>query len=753
MTEESGMTLPTASGEDAECVNVTLIPQDPDSVALAIAAAGDVTYHWDLKSDALSWGLGADTVLRRPPECLINGKQFAALLDPENLASRYDAIMNGAGEDSGTGVPYHIEYQLRADSALGVAAMWIEDRGRWFAGEDGRPAQAVGIVRPVDERHSRDQMLSALSHTDPLTGMMNRTRLDEALEEAIGQARSSETSCAFAVAAIRNLDVVNEAYGFEVADEVIAALSHRLRGVTRTGDGIARYSGSKFGFILNNCSGADLPVAIERFLNVARDSVIETSHGPVWALLSVGAVLLPVHAESGVAARAHAEEALSAALRLSSDSFVVHLPSEKVNTSRMVNARCAAEIVECLRSNKFHLAFQPLIDAQSGQVACHEALLRMRDTSGEVVTAGHLVPVAERLGLIRLVDRAVVQMALETLHRHEGASLSINLSATTANDPRWNAQIIEMIEMAGEVAKRLTIEITETTALTDLTSALAFLERLRTTGCCVAIDDFGAGFTSFRNLRDLPIDVIKLDGSYCRNLVKDPENVYFARTLIEMAHHFGIRTVAEWVETESDAEILKSLGIDFLQGNYLGLPDSEAPWTETSAAAFTFFDGPQPGLRGKDRRDDTAEDAGDNTGPISGEVIGDVGNQGHGSDVDAAPEPDQVDEITEDILMELAAQILPAEHGPDAADTADTAGEPAAGTEGPAAATPPQSVAAASGAPGPAAHDEITALEDEVDGSLARLKAALDLLSREIEAPDAVGSAGNENGEDVRLAG
>jgi diguanylate cyclase (GGDEF)-like protein len=747
MTEESGMTMPTTSDADGEELNVTLTPQDPDSVTLAIAAAGDVTYHWDMKSDELSWGLAAESVLKRSTQSLMTGKHYAALLDPENLTSRYDTIVNGTGVDDGAGVPYHIEYQLKADASLGVPAMWVEDRGRWFASEDGRPAQAVGIVRTVDERHSRDQMLSALSHTDPLTGMMNRTRLDEALEEAIGQARSSETTCAFAVAAIRNLDVVNEAYGFEVADEVIAALSQRLRGVTRTGDGIARYSGNKFGFILNNCAGADLPVAIERFLNVARDSVIETSHGPVWALLSMGAVLLPVHAETSVTARALAEEALSSALRLSSDSFVVHLPSEKANTARMVNARCATEIVECLRSNKFHLAFQPLIDAQTGKVACHEALLRMRDTSGEVVTAGHLVPIAERLGLIRLVDRAVVQMALETLHRHEEACLSINLSATTANDPRWNSQIIEMIEMAGHVAKRLTIEITETTALTDLTSALAFLERLRTTGCCVAIDDFGAGFTSFRNLRDLPIDVIKLDGSYCSNLVKDSENVYFARTLIEMAHHFGIRTVAEWVETEADAEILKSLGIDFLQGNFMGMPDAAAPWMETAAAAFTFFDA-QP----------AATDAGAmNAGaPPADSAEDEVESAG-------ADTAEEVDEITEDFLLELAARILPddqseeddqpeEEDHPEEDDEYGHAAAAEAGRE-----ETPDDVTRVHTEDAPSASREadqnISALEDEVDGSLMRLRAALDQLTQQIETADERNTPGHENGEDVRLAG
>lgn len=562
--------------------------QDYASMCVAIASAGEASYRWTVSDDTLLWSPMAEMVLNRPLDSLTAGKRFAALLDPDNLTSRYDVIFNSTGQDQGNGVPYHIEYQLKADPGTNLPAMWVEDRGRWFADADGRPREAVGILRPIDERHSRDQQLSVLTHTDPLTGMMNRTRLDEALDEAIGEAKRSERPCAFAVATIRNLDVVNKAYGFEVADEVIAAMAARLRSVMRTGDGIARYSGSKFGFILNACSADDLPVAIERFLNAARDSVIETSHGPVWALLSVGAVILPSHADSGIAARALAEEALSAALRMPSDSCVIYQPSEKSTNDRMVNARCAAEIVECLKSSKFHLAYQPLVDAATGEVACHEALLRMRDAAGELVTAAHLVPVAERLGLIRLVDRAVVQLALETLHSYPDARLSINLSATTANDPRWNIQIIEMIQMTQAVANRLTVEITETTALTDLTAALAFLENLRGVGCCVAIDDFGAGFTSFRNLRDLPIDIIKLDGSYCRNLAKDAENVYFARTLIEMAHHFGIRTVAEWVETEGDAEILRSLGIDFLQGNHFGLPCVEAPWTASAAASFDF---------------------------------------------------------------------------------------------------------------------------------------------------------------------
>lgn len=740
MTEESGTALAPQSARtghlfpspDPEpAVQISL--QDVESIRLAVASAGDVTYQWDIGTDLLSWSNGADAILRRPAAALLTGKHYAALLDPENLTSRYDAVTSSTGSDEGQGVPYHIEYRLKADPDNGFSAMWVEDRGRWFGDRDGRPSHAVGVVRPIDDRHSRDQHLSQLSHTDPLTGMMNRARLDEALEESIGEAKNNETTCAFAIAAIRNLEVVNEAYGFEVADEVIAALAERLRAVMRTGDGIARYSGGKFGFILNNCSAADLPVALERFLNVSRDSVIETSHGPVWALLSVGAVLLPEHAASAAAARALAEEALSVAIRLPSDSYVIHQPSELNSSSRMVNARCAAEIVQCLKSNTFQLAFQPLIDAQTGAVACHEALLRMRDSSGEIVTAGHLIPVAERLGLIRLVDRSVVQLALETLHRHADACLSINLSATTANDPRWNSQIIEMIEMAGNMAQRLTVEIAETSALMDLTSAIAFLERLRNTGCCVAIDDFGSGFTSFRNLRDLPVDIIKLDGSYCRNLVKDSENVYFVRTLVEMAHHFGIRTVAEWVETESDAEILRSLGVDFLQGNYLGRPDMEAPWAETAAASFSFGETAVAAVAPPPAVSDAP--------PAEPEAVG------HPV---AAEEQVQA----EVVAAEAAEQPLVAEDTPPAAEQAEAIAPLAEEEQGQAPVADSSATEAEGHVADPvdagAGEGHIVELDSEVDESLMRLRAALDNLTREIAAEE---RSANENGETVRLAG
>ncbi|NJM28934.1 MAG: EAL domain-containing protein [Rhizobiales bacterium] len=226
---------------------------------------------------------------------------------------------------------------------------------------------------------------------------------------------------------------------------------------------------------------------------------------------------------------ARAEEALTEAKRLPSDGYIVYKPSQLRASERSLNARCATEIVRCLKEDRFRLAFQPMVEAKTGQVIMHEALLRMGDeVTGEMIAAAHLIPVAEKLGLVRLIDRAVVQMAIATLHNYPQASLSLNVSGTTATDPRWFGQLIDIIAPNRDVTKRLTIEITETVALSEMAETIRFVENLRELGCGVAIDDFGAGFTSFRNLRDLPVNIIKIDGSFCRNLKQDSDNQYLS---------------------------------------------------------------------------------------------------------------------------------------------------------------------------------------------------------------------------------
>ena len=581
--EESQSSEAAAPSDVAAKPNSSLPCLDLNAISKAQAASGSVAYCWNIADDSLIWSSNAGEVLGCDPARITTGRKFAELLDGENITSRYETVMRSSQRDgTGDGIPFEIEYLFRPEGRHAPASRWLEDTGRWFGSPEGGPEKVYGQVRIADERHNRDQELNFLSSCDALTGMMNRTRMLEALDEAIESAKAEKSACAFAILAVNNLDVMNEAYGFEVADEVIVAMAQRLRRVMRVGDGIARYSGSKFGIILNGCKPSELAPALERFMRAVRDSVIETKLGPVWALMSIGAVSLPALGDTAQQATARAEDALSEAFRLPSDGYIIYTSSEEREAKRMLNARCATEIVNCLRDGLFRLAYQPIMNMERKPVL-HEALLRMQDTTGAMITAGHLVPIAERLGLIRLIDRAVVQLALSTLAEHPHARLSVNLSATTVNDPRWHGQILDIISSAIDLAPRMVIEVTETAALGDVATSRTFLENLRALGCGIAIDDFGAGFTSYRNLKELPLTMIKLDGAFCRDLEGETGNRLYVKSMVELAHAFGLTVVAEWVETEADAQHLHALGVDLVQGNFLGEPNIAEPWSAGGA--------------------------------------------------------------------------------------------------------------------------------------------------------------------------
>ena len=552
----------------------------------AVHAAGEVAYHWNLATDTLVWAGDVENALGiENGPAIASGRSYARLLDRKNPISRFDAVMTTAARDEGEGVPYAIEYQIRPFGPDDEEAHWVEDTGRWFASPEGRPAEAFGIVRRIDDRHIRDEHLKVLGTSDPLTGMMNRSRLGDALGEAIEASKRDGISFAFLIAAIGNMNVVNNAYGFEVADEVVNALAQRLRQVVRAGDSIGRYSGGKFGVILSNCSEIDFEFVARRFLGVARDSVIETSKGPVWASLSIGGIVLPRHAGDAHTAMARAEEALSTAKRQPTDGFVLYKPSQELASLRSLNARCGAEILSSLREDRLTLAYQPIVDARTGGVIMNEALLRLITPEGHAVEASHLISIAEKLGLVRLVDRTVLGLAVAELQRNPAARISLNISGVTATDPRWSGLLTEMLRDSRDVAGRLTIEITETAALNDLEHVTSLIAELRELGCRIAIDDFGAGYTSFRNLQVLDVDLVKIDGTFCENLAANPDNQYFVRTLIDLARKFELRTVAEWVSSEEDARILRGLGVDYLQGNLFGAAAIPLPAEEPADQA------------------------------------------------------------------------------------------------------------------------------------------------------------------------
>jgi diguanylate cyclase (GGDEF)-like protein len=479
--------------------------------------------------------------------------------------------VHGAG-----GTPYRVEYGVRMSTSDPV--IWIEETGLWFAGPDGKPVRAHGAVRVNNERHARDEELAKLARQDPLTGEFNRTHLVAALAETIEESIRFRSTSAFMLVGIDHLARVNDAFGFDVADAVILDVAKRLRARLRGGDVLGRFSGNKLGLILKNCTVDDMNVAAERFLAGIRDEVVPTKSGPVSVTASIGAVSVPRYAQSADEAINRAHETLDAAKRRRAGSFAAWRPNAERDAQRRVNIRVTDEIVTALNERRIVLAYEPVVHAASRAAAFHECLVRMEQGDGRTLLAPDIVPVAERLGLIRLVDHRVLELVVADLAASPNVRLSLNISPDTTMDPDWWAGIESLMLAHPGVAERLIVEITETVAIQDIDELRAFVGRLKQFGSRIAIDDFGAGYTSFRNLRKLGVDIVKIDGAFVQNITRSADDRAFVQTLIDLARRLGIETVAEWVQDEEAASMLRDWGCDYIQGRLIGLASAARPW-------------------------------------------------------------------------------------------------------------------------------------------------------------------------------
>lgn len=540
------------------------------------AILGQAGFSWDIAGDTLCWSDNVATVLRDIPQsALSTASEFSRLIEPMR-GVRNDAVMNSTASDGGDGVPYQIEYGLRASVSSPV--LWIDECGRWFAGADGKPSHAHGIIRVNNERHARDEQLLKLSQDDPLTGEFNRTRLTAALAEAIEEAGRFRSSFAFMLVGIDHLAQINDAFGYEVADEVIVEVAKRIRARLRGGDVLGRFSGNKFGLILKNCSVDDMNIAAERFLAGIRDEVVPTRSGPVALTASIGAINALRHAGTVEEAMSRTQEALDLAKARRRGSLMVWRPNVERDAQRRVNIRVTDEIVTALNERRIVMAYEPVVSTVSRQPAFHECLVRMRQEDGEYSLSPDIVPVAEKLGLIRLVDHRVLELVVAELADAPQAQLSLNISPDTTMDPDWWARIESLMRAYPGVAERLIVEITETVAIQDLDDVRGFVTRLKNFGSRIAIDDFGAGYTSFRNLRKLGVDIVKIDGAFVQNIARSSDDRVFVQTLIDLAHRLGIETVAEWVQDEEAAGLLQGWGCDYIQGRLTGLASLTKPW-------------------------------------------------------------------------------------------------------------------------------------------------------------------------------
>ena len=471
-------------------------PEAPvDRIAVTDACAGSVlrsvgecVFQWDIASDTLEWSDGSDILLHIAGlDPIRSNRDFSRLLLANTPANRTDIIFSGHDRDDGQGVPYSVQYALSGETLQNGADLWIEETGRWFsdgksAKSAGRPVRAHGVMRVVNERRLVEERMDRLSRFDTLTGLLNRTMLNEAVESQFQIMAQSGTEAGFLLIGFDHFDLINSVYGYAAGDEVITNIAGQLHANLRDVDTIARFSGTRLGILLPNCNERQMMVAGHRILDLLGTSVVETSVGPIATSLSIGAVSIPRHARDMRGATVAAQQALTQSRR-NRDSSLVSFRVDPVRAKRhMDSAKMAKRIVTALGDGHINLAWQPIVNAKTGETVFHEALLRLADSEGAPIAAKDFVGVAEELGLIRIVDHHALDLALATLAECPDAVFSLNVCHDTASDPLWLSKLAAAVNRDKTLPGRLIVEITESHAAESMEEALRFIHEVKGLG-------------------------------------------------------------------------------------------------------------------------------------------------------------------------------------------------------------------------------------------------------------------------------
>jgi diguanylate cyclase (GGDEF)-like protein len=538
-----------------------------------LSAIDETAYTWDLVSDRMDWESNAATVLGvRNAADIATGSAFQAGIAAEHLGRRNEAISASQAKGILRGVPYRVQYRFQPQGLRSSVSIWLEDHGRWWPGADGRPARARGVVRVINEKYWDEQRQLQNADQDELTGQLNRHRLTEALSAVVSRSERSRMPCAFLVAGVNNLAVINETFGYDVGDEVLRQVARIIREKLRGGDTLGRFSSNKFGIILNDCGPGAMRIAADRFIKAVKNTPIRTPACQISATISVGGVIIPDQASSPQNALSHALQALEKAKHKRNDTFMAYEPSPVRESARVRNSSISEEVLSALDEGRMYLVLQPMVSAKTGKPEIYECLLRMARIDGSTISAGDFIPVAEQLGLSRLIDRRTLELSVELLRKHPEIVLSVNVSSLTAGDHEWIVTLHKLTGGRADLTKRIIVEITETAAIHDIDQTIAFVDTLKELGCRVAIDDFGAGYTSFKNLKVLNADMVKIDGAFVKDVLRDTGDQVFIKSMIELASTFGMETVAEWVGDEETAAFLRKMGVNYLQGFHYGMP-------------------------------------------------------------------------------------------------------------------------------------------------------------------------------------
>lgn len=495
-----------------------------------------------------------------------NRSDFVELVHSD-AKRQYETSLNSLNWE---GARYQIQYQIKTCEGHWI---WIEETGE-RTNSDENPLIIEGVLRDITDEKSRFERSDWLSRHDELTGLMNQSAFLEQGKTLCGLARRVNAQGAVLRLRLNNFEDISAAYGFETAIRLSKGVADRLRQIIAPPDCLAKGEGRDFLLAVLGISGpdSDPEVLANRLLIALSEKLYKSPFGALKANISVGFTSLPQNGGDFETLVRKTERALEAK---PSDTICEYSASMGLSKNSLRNRDITEEdIMSALKEERISLAYQPIVEAVSGDIHHFECLLRLRENSGELVSAGRLIMAAEKLGRVHHLDRRALELAAAQLSKSPDLKIALNVSAETIQNLETANAYLDALKSYGEKARRITMEMTETAALDAPEMAAHFSAAVRALGCEFSIDDFGSGHTTFRNLMAIEAESIKLDGSLIKGISASSQKQIFVRMMVDLADTFAVKIVAEMVEDKADATALKHLGVDYLQGYLFGVPSA-----------------------------------------------------------------------------------------------------------------------------------------------------------------------------------
>lgn len=457
--------------------------------------------------------------------------------------------------------------------------IWTNVNTRLLRDIRGNPLYFFSVIEDVTESRHLSERLSHQASHDALTDLINRYEFERRLRQAMRRAEVEGVTNALFFLDLDEFKIVNDTCGHVAGDEMLKQISSLIRSCIRNNDTLARLGGDEFALLLEACPAESARKLAEKIREAIREFRFHWE-GQVFNLgVSIGVVPFDAEQQDIDGLMSAVDTACYAAKEAGRNRVHMAEPGDPEVGRHLIAMQWQQRLRDALDNERFFLAWQPML--KLGDPASverqFEVLLRMRDETGQVIPPGEFLPAAERFGIIREMDRWVLETTLNWLtampDRLDSIDhVSVNVSGVTMNDEGFTEDVIRLLDKHAIPAGKLCLEITETAVITNIAAAQAMMETLNERGCRFALDDFGRGVSSFAYLNSLPVDCVKIDGAFVRDMDTNPVHAAMVRSINDIAHAMGKQTVAEFVETSTVCDMLAELGVDFAQGYGIGRP-------------------------------------------------------------------------------------------------------------------------------------------------------------------------------------